>query len=93
MSRLVNSFIKRNLDLRCFCLQVKTVEFMESHLCRSSDVFQYLVLLQVQVTGKGRGKVAVLDAVDRFRAGNMSGYVTVYSDLTTRAQNTNIVMV
>ena len=72
--------------------QVKRVEFMESHLCRSSDVFQYLVLLQVQVTGT-RGKVAVLDAVDRFRAGNMSGYVTVYSDLTTRAQNTNIVMV
>lgn len=68
------------------------MEFMESHLCRSSDVFQYLVLLQVQVTGT-RGKVAVLDAVDRFRAGNMSGYVTVYSDLTTRAQNTNIVMV
>ena len=26
-------------------------------------------------------KVGVLDAVERFRAGNMSGYVTVYSDL------------
>ena len=50
------------------------------------------MLLHVQVSSTG-GKVSVLDAVDRFRAGNMSGYVTVYSDLSEKAQNTNVVMV
>jgi len=64
-------------------VEVKEVEFMESHTCITSDVFQYLVLLHVQVSNT-RGKVGVLDAADRFRAGNMSGYVTVYCDLTTR---------
>jgi len=75
-------------------VEVKKVEFMESHTCITSDVFQYLVLLHVQVSNT-RGKVGVLDAADRFRAGNMSGYVTVYCDLTTRALNlsTSIVMV
>ena len=64
-------------------LQVKKVEFMESHTSICSEVFQYLVLLHVNA-GSHRGKVGVLDCVDRFRAGNMSGYVTVYSDITSR---------
>ena len=38
-------------------------------------------------------KVGVLDAVERFRAGNMSGYVTVYSDLSSRVVASSLVMV
>jgi len=73
-------------------VEVKKVEFMESHTTSTADVFQYLVLLHVQVSST-RGKVGVLDAVDRFRAGNMSGYVTVYSDLTSRILGSMIVTV
>jgi len=73
-------------------IEVKKVEFMESHTSSSSEVFQYLVLLHVNA-GSHRGKVGVLDSVDRFRAGNMSGYVTVYSDLTDRAMANTLVMV
>ena len=68
------------------------MEFMESHTSSAADVFQYLVLLHVQVSST-RGKVGVLDSVDRFRAGNMSGYVTVYSDLTARVLGSMIVTV
>ena len=75
-----------------FLFQVKKVEFMESHTSMCSEVFQYLVLLHVNA-GSHRGKVGVLDCVDRFRAGNMSGYVTVYSDLTSRVVSSSLVMV
>ena len=78
--------------LRLLLFKVKKVEFMECHTSNCSEVFQYLVLLHVSA-GSQRGKVGVLDCVDRFRAGNMSGYVTVYSDLTNRAMASNLVMV
>ena len=65
---------------------------MESHTSSCSEVFQYLVLLHVNA-GSHRGKVGVLDSVDRFRAGNMSGYVTVYSDITSRLCGTGVVCV
>ena len=78
--------------IRLLLPQVKKVEFMESHTSSCSEVFQYLVLLHVNA-GSHRGKVGVLDSVDRFRAGNMSGYVTVYSDLTDRAMANTLVMV
>ena len=62
-------------------VEVHKVEFLETHMPNSGAVFQYLVLLFLQATGT-RGKVSVLDVVARFRAGNMSGYVTVYSNLS-----------
>ena len=74
--------------------QVKKVEFLEAHTVSgwSRGVFQYLVLLHTQASG-ARGKLSLLDAVERFRAGNMSGYVTVYSDLTARLCGSNLVCV
>lgn len=59
-------------------IEVKKVEFLEAHSVsswQSRGVFQYLVLLHTQASGT-RAKVTLLDAVERFRAGNMSGYVT-----------------
>ena len=93
-SRKISRYIARPLHemILRLLLQVKKVEFMESHTSSSSEVFQYLVLLHVNA-GSHRGKVGVLDSVDRFRAGNMSGYVTVYSDLTDRAMANTLVMV
>ena len=73
-------------------IQVKKVEFMESHTSVCSEVFQYLVLLHVNA-GSHRGKAGLLGCVDRFRAGNMSGYVTVYTDLTSRVVASSLVMV
>ena len=74
---------------------MKKVEFLEAHTVsgwQSRGVFQYLVLLHTQASG-ARGKVTLLDAVERFRAGNMSGYVTVYSDITARLCGTSLVCV
>ena len=74
---------------------MKKVEFLEAHTVsswQSRGVFQYLVLLHTQASGT-RAKVTLLDAVERFRAGNMSGYVTVYSDLTSRVVSSSLVMV
>lgn len=71
---------------KAFPFQVKKVEFLEAHTVsawQSRGVFQYLVLLHTQASG-ARAKVTLLDAVERFRAGNMSGYVTVYSDISSR---------
>ena len=62
-------------------VQVVKVEFLESHIPDHTAVFHYLVLLFLQVTSD-RGKVGVLDVVARFRVRNMSGYVTVYSNLS-----------
>ena len=62
-------------------VQVVKVEFLESHVPDHAAVFHYLVLLFLQVTSD-RGKVGVLDVVARFRVRNMSGYVTVYSNLS-----------
>lgn len=62
------------------------MEFLEAHTVsawQSRGVFQYLVLLHTQASG-ARAKLTLLDAVERFRAGNMSGYVTVYSDISSR---------
>lgn len=67
-------------------VEVQKAEFLESHKPLSGGVFQYLVLMFLQTTNT-RGKVAVLDVVARFRAGNMSGYVTVYSNLSSRIEN------
>ena len=57
------------------------VEFLESHLPDHTAVFHYLVLLFLQVSSH-RGKLGVLDVVARFRVRNMSGYVTVYCNLS-----------
>ena len=62
-------------------VQVLKVEFLESHVPDHTAVFHYLVLVFLQVTNN-RGKVGVLDAVARFRVRNMSGYVTVYSNIS-----------
>lgn len=62
-------------------VEVVQVDFMESHVPDHTAVFHYLVLLYLQVNSE-RGKVGVLDVVARFRVRNMSGYVTVYSNLT-----------
>ena len=59
-------------------VEVLKVEFLESHKPSIGSVFQYLVLMFLQVTSK-RGKITVLDTVSRFRVGNMSGYVKVYA--------------
>ena len=74
---------------------MKKVEFLEAHTVsawQSRGVFQYLVLLHTQASSP-RAKVTLLDAVERFRAGNMSGYVTVYSDITSRLCGTGVVCV
>ena len=62
-------------------VEVVKVEFLESHIPDHTAVFHYLVLLFLQVASH-RGKLGVLDAVARFRVRNMSGYVTVYSNLS-----------
>ena len=62
-------------------VQVVKVDFLESHVPDHTAVFHYLVLLFLQVSSH-RGKLGVLDAVARFRVRNMSGYVTVYSNLS-----------
>ena len=62
-------------------VEVIKVEFMESHIPDHAAVFHYLVLMFLQVTSH-RGKLGVLDIVARFRVRNMSGYVTVYSNLS-----------
>jgi len=62
-------------------VEVARVDFLEAHVPDHSAVFHYLVLLQLQVSSM-RGKVGVLDLVARFRVRNMSGYVTVYTDLS-----------
>ena len=62
-------------------VEVIKVEFMESHIPDHAAVFHYLVLMFLQVASH-RGKLAVLDVVARFRVRNMSGYVTVYSNLS-----------
>ena len=62
-------------------VEVIKVEFMESHIPDHAAVFHYLVLMFLQVTSH-RGKLGVLDVVARFRVRNMSGYVTVYSNLS-----------
>jgi len=59
-------------------VEVLKVEFLESHKPESGAVFQYLVLMFLQVTST-MGKISVLDTVSRFRVGNMSGYVTLYA--------------
>lgn len=59
-------------------VEVLEVEFLESHKPESGAVFQYLVLIFLQVTSN-MGRISVLDTVSRFRVGNMSGYVTLYS--------------
>ena len=62
-------------------VEVIKVEFLESHIPDHTAVFHYLVLLFLQVDSH-RGKLGVLDVVARFRVRNMSGYVTVYSNLS-----------
>jgi len=62
-------------------VEVIKVEFLESHIPDHTAVFPYLVLLFLQVDSH-RGKLNVLDVVARFRVRNMSGYVTVYSNLS-----------
>ena len=62
-------------------VEVMKVEFLESHVPDHTAVFHYLVLLFLQVSSH-RGKLGVLDVVARFRVRNMSGYVTVYSNLS-----------
>lgn len=62
-------------------VDVIKVEFLESHIPDHTAVFHYLVLLFLQVDSH-RGKLGVLDVVARFRVRNMSGYVTVYSNLS-----------
>ena len=62
-------------------MEVMKVEFLESHVPDHTAVFHYLVLLFLQVSSH-RGKLGVLDVVARFRVRNMSGYVTVYSNLS-----------
>lgn len=61
-------------------VEVINVHFMESHIPDHEAEFHYLVLLFLQVTSQ-RGKLGVLDVVARFRVRNMSGYVTVYSNI------------
>ena len=62
-------------------VEVIKVDFLESHIPDHTAVFHYLVLLYLQVDSH-RGKLGVLDVVARFRVRNMSGYVTVYSNLS-----------
>jgi len=62
-------------------VQVKRIEFLESHLPYHTAVFHYIVLVYLQVEDN-QGKVGVLDTVARFRVRNMSGYVTVYYSFT-----------
>jgi len=68
-------------------VEVARVDFLEAHVPDHSAVFHYLVLLQLQVSSM-RGKVGVLDLVARFRVRNMSGYVTVYTDLSPPSTST-----
>ena len=54
------------------------VEFLESYKPTSGAIFQYIVLIFLQMSSK-MTRLNVMDVVSRFRATSMSGYITVYS--------------
>jgi len=70
---------------RLSSVQVNKIEFLESHVPDHTAVFHYLVLLYLQVESEA-GRIAVLDAVARFRVRHMSGYVTLYTCLGNQSE-------